>query len=98
MWTPSGLRTYYVLFFMELTTRRVHIAGITDNPTDWFMGQAAEGSLAFLKRLRFMIHDRDSKYSLRFQIVLGDAGLEPIKIPYQAPNANAYAERWVRSI
>ena len=65
VWTPSGLRTYYVLFFIELASRKVHIAGITTNPTDWFMGQATLGSLDFLKRVRFMIHDRDTKYSLR---------------------------------
>ena len=98
VWTPSGLRTYYVLFFIELASRKVHIAGITTNPTDWFMGQATLGSLDFLKRVRFMIHDRDTKYSLRFQIVLEDAGIKPIKTPYQAPNANAFAERFVRSI
>ena len=83
---------------MELSTRRVHIAGITANPTDWFMGQATAGSLDFLQRARFVIHDRDSKFSLRFRIVLEDAGIEPVKTPYQAPNANAYAERRVRSI
>ena len=48
--------------------------------------------------MRYVIHDRDSKYSLRFRIVMEDAGIEPIKTPFQAPNANAYAERFVRSI
>jgi len=62
------------------------------------MGQATLGSLEFLKRVRFMIHDRDTKYSLRFRIVLEDAGIKPIKTPFQAPNANAFAERFVRSI
>jgi transposase InsO family protein len=98
VWTPSGLRTYYVLFFIELASRKVHVAGITTNPTDWFVGQAMLGSLEFLKRVRFMIHDRDTKYSLRFRIVLEDAGIKPIKTPFQAPNANAFAERFVRSI
>jgi hypothetical protein len=87
VWTPSGLRTYYVLFFIELASRKVHVAGITTNPTDWFMGQATLGSLEFLKRVRFMIHDRDTKYSQRFRIVLEDAGIKPIKTPFQAPNA-----------
>ena len=55
---------------IELKTRRVHFAGITRNPNDMFMGHAAEASLGFLNRMRFLIHDRDSKFSLRFRIVL----------------------------
>ena len=98
VWTPSGLRTYYVLFFMKLAMRRVHVAEITANPTDWFMGQATLGAKDFLKGLRFMIHDNDTKYSLRFRIVLEDLSVKPIRTPYQAPNANAWAERFVRSI
>jgi len=98
VWTPGGLRAYYVLFFMELASRRVHVAGITMNFTDWFMGQATPGSKDFLKSLRFMIHDNDTEYSLRFRIVLEDLGIEAIRTPYQAPNANARAERFVRSI
>jgi putative transposase len=70
VWTRIGLRTYYVLFFIELKTRRVHLAGVTPNPTDWFMGQATHDSLAFLERCRYLIHDADTKFSLRFGIVL----------------------------
>jgi len=95
---PGGLKTYYVLFFLELKSRRVHIAGITTNPTDLFMGQAAERAASFLKGCRYLIHDRDTKYSLRFKIVMEAAGVGLIRTPYQAPNANAYAERFVRSI
>ncbi|MFT5042968.1 MAG: putative transposase [Hyphomicrobiaceae bacterium] len=98
VWTATGLKTIYVLFFIELKTRRVHVAGMTANPTDWFMGNALDGSLGFLERCRFMIHDRDTKYSLRFRIVMEAAGIRPVKTPLQAPNANAYAERFVRSI
>ena len=98
VWTVTGLKTVYVLFFIELKTRRVHVAGMTANPTDWFMGKAIDGSLGFLERCRFMIHDRDTKYSLRFRIVMEAAGIRPVKTPLQAPNANAYAERFVRSI
>lgn len=72
--------------------------GITRNPTDWFMGQATEGARGFLRGCRYVLHDRDTKYSLRFRTVMEDAGIEPIKTPFQAPNANAYAERFVRSI
>ncbi len=98
VWTPSGLKTYYVLFFIELKTRCVHVAGVTTNPTDWFMGQATDGARSFLRGCRYLIHDRDTKYSLRFRIVMEDAGITPIKTPFQAPNANAYAERFVLSI
>ncbi len=98
VWTVGGLRTYYVLFFVELKTRRVHVAGLTTNPTDWFMGLAAEGAMTFLSGCRYLIHDGDGKYSLRFRMVMEDAGITPIRTPYRAPNANAYAERFVLSI
>ena len=98
VWTGRGLKTYYVLFFIELKTRRVHVAGLTTNPTDWFMGQATDGALSFLRGCQYLIHDGDTKYSLRFRIVMEDAGITPIKTPFQAPNANAYAERFVLSI
>ena len=74
------------------------MAGITTNPTDWFMGQAALTARAFLEGCRFLIQDRDTKFSLRFRIVMEDFGITPIKTPLQAPNANAYAERFVLSI
>ncbi len=98
VWTVTGLKTIYVLFFIELRTRRVHVAGITPNPTDLFMGNATDGSLGFLDGCRFMIHDRDTKYSLRFRIVMEAVGITLIRTPFKAPNANAYAERFVRSI
>ncbi len=98
VWTPRGLRTYYVLFFIELKTRRVHLSPPTLNPTDWFMGTATQAALPFLERCRFMIHDRDSKYSLRFRILMENAGIKTIRTPRLAPNANAFAERFVRTI
>ena len=98
VWTLGGLRTYYVLFFIHLESRRVHIAGITTNPTDWFVGQATLEAREFLKGCRFMFHDRDNKYSLRFRQVLESLGIKPIRTPKQAPNANAHAERFVLSI
>ena len=98
VWTATGLRTYYVLFVMELHTRRVHVAGITRNPDDHFMAGAALRPLGFLRGKRFLIADRDTKFSLRFRLVLRDAGIRLLRTPYQAPNANAHAERFVRSI
>ena len=76
----------------------MHLAGVTRNPADMFMGRAAESALGFLSGCRYLIHDRDTKFSLRFRIVLEAAGIELIRTPFQAPNANAYAERFVRSI
>ncbi|MCP3994194.1 MAG: transposase family protein [bacterium] len=98
VWTPKGLRTFYVLFFVELKTRRVHLAGITANPNDLFMGRAAEATLDFLRGKRYLICDRDSKFSLRFRIVLEAAGVKLVRTPREGPNANAIAERLVRSV
>jgi putative transposase len=76
----------------------VHVAGLTTNPTDWYVGKAVEQAVGRLNGMRYVIHDRDTKYSVRFRIVMEDAGIIPSKTPFQAPNANAYAERFVRSI
>ena len=68
---------------------------MTLSPNDFFMGEAAERASQFLRDRRFVICDRDTKFSLRFKIVLEAAGIKLIRTPYQAPNANAYAERFV---
>ena len=98
VWTPTGLKTYYVLFFIELKTGRVHLAGVTRKPTDLFMGHATEGTLGFLRGGRFVICDRDTKFSARFRIILEAAGIDVVQTPHRAPNCNAYAERFLRSI
>jgi len=98
IWTASGLRTNYVLFAIELESRRVHLAGLTKNPTDLWMGHAAERLVEALPGMRHMICDRDAHFRLRFRLVMEAAGIRLVKTPYQAPNANAYAERFVRSI
>jgi len=87
-----------VLFMIELDTRRVHLAGITRHPNDMWMGHAAERAARFLKGRRFLVCDGDSKFRYRFKIVMEAAGIKLIKTPYQAPNANAHAERFIRSI
>ena len=70
---------------MELKSRRVHLAGVTRNPDDMFMGKAVEGALDFLRGTRFLICDRDTKFSLRFRLVLEAAGVKLVRTPYQAP-------------
>lgn len=101
VWTPRGLVTYYVLFVVELATRRVEIAGITPQPGAAFMSQVARnltGSEGFLTGKRYLIHDRDSKYTDQFRGIMRDSGVSPLKLPRRSPNLNAYAVRFVLSI
>jgi putative transposase len=100
--TWHGLVTYYVLVVMELATRRVQIAGITPHPTAAFMQQCARQLTdpfeGFLLGKRYLIHDRDTKFTQAFDGLLTDSGVEPIVLPPRSPNLNAHCERFVRSI
>jgi transposase InsO family protein len=100
--TWHGLVTYYVLVVMELATRRVQIAGITLHPTAAFMQQCARQLTdpyeGFLLGKRYLIHDRDTKFTQAFDGLLKASGVEPIRLPPQSPNLNAHCERFVRSI
>ena len=100
--TWHGLVTYYVLVVMELATRRVQIAGITPHPTAAFMQQCARQLTdpfdGFLLGKRYLIHDRDTKFTQAFDALLKDSGVEPIVLPPRSPNLNAHCERFVRSI
>ena len=94
------LKTMYVLFFIELGTRRVHMAGVTANPDSAWVTQQAR-NLAMDGRLddgRFLIHDRDAKFSGPFDEVFRTEGVRVIDTPIRAPNANAFAERWVATV
>jgi putative transposase len=96
------LKTLYILFFIELHTRRVHVAGITANPDSAWVSQQAR-NLAFSfenrsARVRFLLRDRDAKYSGPFDEVFRTEGIEVICTPIRAPRANAFAERWVRTL
>jgi transposase InsO family protein len=95
-----SLRRFYVLFFIELESRRVHLAGCTTNPTGgWVTQQARYLSFTDLfDRMRFLVHDRDSKFSGASDEVFRSEGIEVIHTPIRAPQANAYAERFVRTI
>lgn len=97
-----GLVTYYVLFVIELSSRRVHIAGITRNPNENWMLQVGRNLTdpidGFLRDKRILFIDRDAKYSYEFRELLSGAGVRPLRLPPQSPNLNAYAERFVRTI
>jgi transposase InsO family protein len=95
-----SLRRYYVLFFIELGSRRVHLAGCTTNPTGAWVTQQARnlGFTGLLERTRFLIHDRDSKFTAAFDEVFRTEGIKVIQTPIRAPQANAYAERFVRTV
>jgi putative transposase len=91
-----------VLFFIELDTRRVHLAGVTANPDGQWVTQQARNLLLVLgeqgRRARLVLHDRDAKFSRSFNEVFRSDGAEVLLTPVQAPRANAYAERWVRTV
>ena len=96
------LRRLYVLFFIELDTRRVHLASVTAHPDGQWVTQQARNLLLVLgeqgRRARFVLHDRDAKFSRSFDEVFRSDGAEVLLTPVQAPRANAYAERWVRTV
>jgi putative transposase len=96
------LQRLYVLFFIQLHNRRVHLAGVTTNPTGAWVAQQARNLLATLENdaaaVRFLIHDRDSKFTRAFDDIWHTVGAEVILTPIQAPNANAVAERWVGTV
>ena len=102
VWTPRGLETQHVLFAIDLKTRRVECAGITPHPTEAFMVQVARNLTdpvdGFLRDHRALIIDRDCKFTASFRETLEKAGVEVVLTPYMAPNANAFAERFVLSI
>ncbi|HEY5869939.1 MAG TPA: transposase, partial [Candidatus Tectomicrobia bacterium] len=100
--TWHGLVTYYVLVVMDLATRRVQVAGITPHPTAAFVQQCARQLTdpfdGFLLGKRYLIHDRDTKFTQAFDELLKASGVEPVLLPPRSPNLNAHCERFVRSI
>jgi putative transposase len=99
---PVWLRRLYVLFFVSIGTRRVEYVACTANPDTAWMIEQARNLLMDLdersERPRFLIHDRDRKFSRAFDGIFASEGIEIVRTPIQAPNANAYAERWVGSV
>jgi putative transposase len=100
--TLRGLVTHYVLFFLDLASRTVKIAGVTTHPNDLWMTQVARNLTdpeeEFLRSIRFLIMDRDTKYCDAFRSILVREGIEVIRLPPRTPNLNAFAERFVRSV
>jgi hypothetical protein len=96
------LQTLYVFFFIEVGTRRVPFGGCTAHPSGAWVTQQARQFVwqadAREKPLRFLIHDRDKTFTSSFDAVFVTEPMKIIRTPYRAPNANAYAERWVRTV
>jgi transposase InsO family protein len=96
------LQTLYVLFFLEVGSRRVHLSGCTSHPTSTWVTQQARQLVWSLAEehspKRFLIHDRDTKFTHSFDRVFTSEGIAILLTPFQAPNANAFAERWVRTV
>jgi len=102
VWTLRGLVTYYTLFVIDLASRRVQILGSTRHPDALFMHQTARTMVAAddgtLAGRRVLICDRDAKWTHAVRDQLAASGMRVVQTPYRAPNANAHAERFVRSI
>ncbi len=100
--TRMGLVRYFVLFVIDLKTRRVDIAEILSRPNGQWMSQIARNLTdcdeGFLKEARYLIHDRDPLFTRSFREILNSSGIETVKLPARNPNLNAYAERFICSI
>jgi putative transposase len=96
------LQQLYVLFFIGLATRRVHLGGVTVNPSGVWVTQQARNLFLVLsdrgRRVRFLVRDRDAKFCHGFDEVFRAEGAELLVTPVPTPNANAYAERWIRTV
>ena len=100
--TPMGLMTYYVLFFLKIGSREVHIAGVTQHPNESWIKQVARNvtmeEWGFLCGQRYLIFDRDSKFCSSFRRLIRLAGIKPIRLPPMSPNLNGYASHCTSSV
>jgi putative transposase len=102
VWTGRGLVTYYLLFVISLADRVVQVLGVTAKPEEAWILQIGRNLIdtesGVLCGKRYLIIDRDTKYTDQFRRLVREAGTEVIRLPPMSPNLNAYAERFVRSI
>ena len=102
VWTQGGLVTYYLLFVMHVATRRVHFAGCTPNPDDPWMQQIARNLTdcedGFLTGKRYVIMDRDPKYSVGFRSILKQGGVDSVRLPRRSPDLSPHIEPFVLSV
>src|SRR3982750_2369576 len=102
VWTRRGLQRFIVLFFLDLSTRQVEIAGIASTANGLWMSQVGrkvtDAVDGILLGKRYLIHDRDPLFTAEFLSLLAGVGVESVKLPPRSPNLNAHAERFVRSI
>jgi transposase InsO family protein len=102
VWTLGGLVTYYVLFFIHLETRQVHIAVVTPHPNEAWMRQIARNvtmeEWGGLKPGQYLIHDRDTKFCAAFKQIIDNAGVTRVPLTPRSPQLNAFAERFMRSV
>src|SRR6185295_11004647 len=102
VWTKKGVQRFMVLFFIDLSSRRVQLGGIARSPNGFWMDQIGRNVTdcedGVLHKKRYLIHDRDPLYTAQFLGILAESRIEPVKLPPHSPNLNAFAERFVRSI
>jgi transposase InsO family protein len=102
VWTKSGLVTFYLLFVMEVATRRVYFAGCTTSPDDRWMKQVARNLAdpcdGFLAGAQYVLMDRDAEFSAAFRSILEGADAKAVRLPARSPNLNAHLERFMRSL